>query len=256
MVHPAASGYSSAVEHYVAGRPKYPRAILSVLPPAKIIIELGAGTGNFTELLASSGKRIVAIEPSGNMAACLAARDLPGVEVITGSAEAIPAPDAIADLVCCATSFHWFDYNQATSEIFRVLVRDGSLALVWNMRDNSVSWVAELSRVLERHAADTPRQSAGKWRIIFEDNRFEHLTTRRYRTAQVLPSSGIVARALSTSFIARLPKATQQTVRSEVEQIIAQTPLLREKDTVAFPYITEFHLFRKNITDPIFRTPG
>jgi SAM-dependent methyltransferase len=245
MTSSITAGYSSKVSEYVAGRPEYPEALLADLPLADTIIDLGAGTGKFTELLALTGRRILAVEPSEKMAACIPVDRLAAVEVLIGSAEFIPAPDQVAGLVCCATAFHWFDYGKATREILRVLEPDGAFALIWNVRDDRVPWVAAFSRIMDSYAGDTPRQSTGKWRVIFDDERFPHLTSKSYAFSQSMPASGIVDRALSTSFIAVLPRDEQDIVRAKVKSIIESNPLLTGRDLIEFPYVTELHLFGK-----------
>jgi SAM-dependent methyltransferase len=110
------------------------------------VVDLGAGTGIFTRLIASLGHEVVAVEPDDGMLAKLLAVN-PKTAAIRGSAQEIPLPDESVDVVVAAQSYHWFDTEPARREIARVLRPGGIFAPIWNLRDESVPWVAELSRV-------------------------------------------------------------------------------------------------------------
>jgi SAM-dependent methyltransferase len=51
------------------------------------VLEIGAGTGNFTRQLATRVERLTALEPDPSLFRSLAANQLPGVEVVHGSIE-------------------------------------------------------------------------------------------------------------------------------------------------------------------------
>jgi SAM-dependent methyltransferase len=195
--------------------------------------------------LALTGKRILAIEPIEQMAARIQIDCPPGVELRIGTAEAIPVPDGIAGLVCSATAFHWFDYAKATYEILRVLKQDGALALIWNIRDDQVPWVAKFSKLVDSYRGDSPRQSSGDWRAILYDPRFKYVSKKTYSLAHAMSPRTLVDRALSMSFIASLPLHEQEIVRNRVTEITENDPALNGKDQIQFPYVTELYVFRK-----------
>src|SRR5215211_7533331 len=135
-IHPTARAFAQAAEVYERARPDYPREAFDglALERGMHIVDVGAGTGKFTRELVTRGARVTAVEPVREMRDVLA-RVLPDVEVLEGTAEAIPVGDGVADVVTVAQAFHWFDATRALPEIHRVLRRGGLVALVWNVRD-------------------------------------------------------------------------------------------------------------------------
>jgi len=135
---------------YAEHRPGYPVAAVRwcVAPVGRDIgslrvLDLGAGTGKLTTLLAELGAEVTAVEPDPAMLGELG-RGLPRVRALGGSAEHIPLPDRSVDAVLCGQSLHWFDLSSALPEIARVLVPGGTLGALWNSDDDRVPWVAGL----------------------------------------------------------------------------------------------------------------
>ena len=95
------------------------------------VLDLGAGTGKLTRVLAERYARVIAVEPLDGMREILE-RVVPTAESLAGAAETIPLPDASVDAVFAATAFHWFAHDEAIREIARVLRPGGVLAVVWN----------------------------------------------------------------------------------------------------------------------------
>lgn len=116
------------------------------------VLDLGAGTGKLTALLAELGADVTAVEPDPAMFAELR-RGLPSVRALDGSAEQIPLPGASVDAVLCGQAMHWFDMERALPEIARVLVPGGVLGGLWNSDDDRVDWVAGLQDAAEGAAS-------------------------------------------------------------------------------------------------------
>lgn len=142
-------------------RPSYPADAIAWLieklgiKPGRQIVDLAAGTGALTALLADVGADIVAVEPVASMRDRLRAR-LPGVPVLAGLPEALPLASKSVDAVVVASAFHWFDARRAMAEIARVVRPGGCLGLIWNARDRSAEWEDQAWSVIggmERPAA-------------------------------------------------------------------------------------------------------
>lgn len=137
--------FSDRVEAYLAGRPRYPAALvthleaLGALPPQGVVADIGVGTGLSAEPFLAAGHRVIGIEPNAPMRAAgveyLA--KYPGYEACDGTAEATGLAAASIDLVSAGQAFHWFDPAGFRAESLRVLRPGGWAALIWNDRDLS-----------------------------------------------------------------------------------------------------------------------
>jgi SAM-dependent methyltransferase len=252
LLHPAAAiGFDTGASNYAAGRPDYPQALTGWLGEAlglragALAVDLGAGTGKFLPSLLKTGARVVAIEPVEAMRATLI-EHFPEVEARAGTAQAIPLADGAADAIVCAQAFHWFATAEALAEIRRALKTGGRLGLVWNVRDESVGWVAALSRLIEPFEGDAPRFGSGRWREAFPAEGFSRLQETRFAHAHVgPPETVIVRRTLSTSFVAALPETKRAEIADEIRALIASAPELAGRETVSYPYATSAFVCQK-----------
>ncbi|WP_248751733.1 class I SAM-dependent methyltransferase [Pseudomonas sp. MWU15-20650] len=248
-VHPSAQhGFSTQAVTYAQGRPDYPRQLTGWLADAlhinaqSTVIDLGAGTGKFTRLLSTLAPTLIAVEPVAAMGAQLT-KLLPDVRLVDGTAESIPLPSASADAVVCAQAFHWFSTRAALADIHRVLKPGGRLGLVWNVRDESVDWVAAITQIITPYEGDTPRFHTGRWREAFTGEYFSDPKMICFPYSHVgSPQEVIMDRFLSVSFIAALPASEKARVTEQLRRLIDTHPALKGRDTVAFPYQTQAYV--------------
>jgi ubiquinone/menaquinone biosynthesis C-methylase UbiE len=222
---------------YQRARPSYPAAAVEWVleaAPGRRVVDLAAGTGKLTEVLVAAGVDVVAVEPLANMRAELE-RALPLVRALDGSAERIPLPDAGADALFVGQAFHWFDEGPALAEIARVLAPGGALGLVWNMRDDRVPWVAELTRVL-LGAGDVITESRGIARP-FRSDLFTAAERRELPNPVEFDRERLRDWASSTSRIAVLPEAERERVLDDVVRLADTHPALADRRTFDMPFV-------------------
>jgi SAM-dependent methyltransferase len=155
------SSFGAVAAAYAEHRPDYPADAVRwcVAPTGRElaglrVLDLGAGTGKLTAVLAGLGADVTAVEPDEAMLAELR-RQVPSVRALPGPAEAIPLADGSVDAVLCGQSMHWFDLSLAVPEIARVLVPGGALGAMWNSDDDRVEWVAGLRDAAEGAGSPT-----------------------------------------------------------------------------------------------------
>jgi len=232
-------------ERYQSARPSYPSEAVAFLVESlgidsdSNVLDLGAGTGIFTELLVPTGARITAVEPAPGMREVLARR-LPDVEVLDGRDVAIPLATSSLDAVLVAQAFHWFDADAALREIHRVLVAGGGLGLIWNERDESVPWVAHLGRAM-RWPEHQPYRVGTDFTPVIESGPFERVERRTFRYDQRLDHDLLRQRVLTTSYIAIMGDDERAALMRDVDDVVTTLP-----DTVVLPYVTT--VYRANAT--------
>jgi ubiquinone/menaquinone biosynthesis C-methylase UbiE len=110
------------------------------LPADSRIVDLGAGTGNYSNALADAGYGVVAVEPSAAMRIQAVAH--PSVIWRTGFAEALPAGDGEVNAAICILAFHHFsDHRQALREMGRVTAAGPVVLLTFEPRALQDFWL-------------------------------------------------------------------------------------------------------------------
>lgn len=243
----AARGYAAASGAYERGRPSYPAEALACLVTeldlgrASTVVDLAAGTGKLTRLLVPLGPKVVAVEPVAAMRSALAAL-VPAAGVVAGTAEALPLAGESVDAVVVAQAFHWFRVESALAEIARALRPGGGLGLMWNIRDDSVPWVAELNDLMRWHENTVPPHAdeldwAG---IVAADGGFTPLRRRRFANDHELDADTLADRVVSTSYIANWPTDDQDALVGDVRRLVAGFP-----ERFALPHRTEVFWCRR-----------
>jgi SAM-dependent methyltransferase len=150
------------------------------------------------------------------------------------------------DAVTVGQAFHWFRADEALAEIHRVLRRGGGLGLVWNVRDETVPWVARLTEIMEPHRGDAPTHRTGAWREAFERTTlFGPLGHAEVHHVHRLTPEAVVARVASVSFVAALPERERRRLLGEVRELVATDPQTRDRAEVELPYRTDVYWSKK-----------
>ena len=231
-VHPvAARGFDSGAAAYERGRPSYPPTAVDLVVEelgigiGSRVVDLGAGTGKWTRLLVERGARVYAVEPVPGMRDELLVA-VPEAEVLEASAEAVPLPDGTIDGVTAAQAFHWFDAPATLAECARLLRPGGGLAMVWNERDESVPWVAELNAIMKGPRGGVPAYDEHvDWvAVVAAAGRFTTVQHRAFGSAQEVDEATLLDRVQSTSYIAALSEERRAAVLEDVRQLVSGFP--------------------------------
>jgi len=228
-----ALSFGSVVDAYERGRPGYPLDAVRWLTGEEplTVLELGAGTGKLTRALVELGHDVHATDPDPAMLDRLA-QNVEVPRISQTSAEEIPAADASYDLVVVGQAYHWFDKERALPEIARVLKRGGSLAMVWNVRDDRIPWVRRLGRLL----GDQER-NAGPDEALESSPYFGPVEAETFKQWQVVDRESIRDLVLSRSNVATLAPEERE---AKIREVVAfYDDYGRGMDGMQLPYVVQ-----------------
>lgn len=261
MDNSGAKGFKSVADAYERARPSWPPAAIDAAfdhwgldPAAGLVVDVAAGTGRLTKLLAQRCTRVLAVEPLVEMRRHI--RDAPAVK---GSAERLAIDDEAALAIFVGEAFHWFDREAALTEFARVLTPGGGLAVMWNTpppQSETAAWqqavgqlFAELPANLRQRmppgitspAANYRDPTQDGWRTGPEWAAFEPVEHFEYTHAQTLDRAGVVALIGSWSFVGSLDASVRAELLERVDQVLAEDGI----DSVELTWRCDQYLTRR-----------
>lgn len=232
-----AGSFHRAADVYERARPGYPLLAVEWAAGSKrrTVLDLAAGTGKLTTGLVTLGHDVVAVEPLEGMVRQLI-NSLPSVRPVMGVAEQLPIADGSFDAAVVAQAFHWLDAERTFAELARVLRPGGPLALMWNVRDQSVPWVAELTPIIGSEKVESD------WQETLESSPlFGAIERRDFRHEQLLDLATLLDLVASRSYVITLTDAQRAEVFDRVRRLWSEHPGLSGRDRAPLPYVTEVY---------------
>ncbi|MCB9848934.1 MAG: metalloregulator ArsR/SmtB family transcription factor [Phycisphaeraceae bacterium] len=112
-----------------------PPALLGLLDPSWVVADIGCGTGNAPEHLASHVRRVIAVDQSQPMLEAAAKRlaRFDNVEFRLGDAASLPIEDRAVDAVVCVLVLHHLDTPELALREMRRVLKPGGVALLVDM---------------------------------------------------------------------------------------------------------------------------
>jgi ubiquinone/menaquinone biosynthesis C-methylase UbiE len=245
--------FSSAIPHYMAGRPAYSDRLLrwlaaqTGLGQASRTLDLGCGPGSLTLALARLSGTTIGIDPdAGMIAAGRQASEAAGLTIDWRVGSSYDLGDDLAplDLVTMARAFHWMDREATLDRLDTILRPGGAVALV-NTELHPVgsdTWLTGLEQLRQAHGRFDAFYKARKSAIweshvsVLLRSPFSQVERHSAFERHVASLDEIVARALS--FSANSPATLGEDGRAAYEKDVRDT-MLSLQPSGAFAEIVE-----------------
>ncbi len=179
------------------------------------VLDIGFGTGIASHALLRVAAdmrppvplHIEGVEPGADMRRVATEAGLRVAALHDTPAERTGLASHAWDLIVVAQAFHWFERAEAIAEFARLLRPGGTLALVWNLRQEGADAITDAyNRVVTTSAQADPLQRERRAELaqpLRDSPQFRAFRQRSFDNPQSLTESGLLERATSASYFPR-----------------------------------------------------
>ena len=120
---------------YDEGRPHLPGKAIEILKrylnnEIAVIVDIGCGTGNSTEICTDYADKVIGIDPSEDMLKKAREKENSKLTFLKGYGNNTGLESNIADIVICSQAFHWMEPDSTIKEVSRILKKGGIFAVI------------------------------------------------------------------------------------------------------------------------------
>src|ERR1700744_2860626 len=232
--------FDAIAGQYEQARPGYPAPVVDFvtatagLSPGAAILEVGCGTGQLTEQLASRGYCLTAIDVGPAMIAAarrrLTTARIYGPEIVLQcvSFEDLRKGDGSFDLIVSAAAFHWIDPEVAFTKSARLLPPGGWLALLGTEERYDDPVGAALEDLWIRHG-----DTGGAWQrrpsdpqAIAATGQFGTPAAWAHQEPAVLTAEEVVALESTRATFLGWPPGRQRQFTGELHRLLGPAPVV------------------------------
>jgi SAM-dependent methyltransferase len=220
----------------------------------QLVIDLGAGTGALTRLLLARGMNVVAVDPHPEMLRTLV-RAYPGAGAVQGIGEDLPVATGSVDAVVVSSAWHWMRPDATTRETERVLRPGGVFGIVYNRRDRTVPWLADIEQFLRTlplvrdfqtaspprnpgAAAASARERSGRLPEPMPGTAFTPPQTTQVHWSALMTPGEVVGFFTSYDGVLCLPPQLRHELAVQLSRYISGHPVLGGRERIDLPMIS------------------